>query len=204
MKKKIFATLLLAVFMAVGTANAQIKFGVKGGVNMSELSISGKVLDKSNNIGFYLGPTAKISLPLTGLGLDVSALYNQYSADVTVETGNEQITGTDATLTVKQLAIPVNVRYGVGLGSLASIYAFAGPQFAFNLSDDISSIDWKWKNTYMSVNVGVGVSLLNHLQVNLNYNIGCGKSGESSASGAVRQAFNAKSNAWQLGLAYYF
>ncbi len=203
MKKKFFATLLLVSFVVVGV-NAQIKFGVKGGLNMSSLSVSGKVIDKSNNIGFYLGPTVKFSLPLTGLGLDVSALYNQYSSDVTVDAGNEQITRENATLTVKQLAIPVNVRYGVGLGSLASIYAFAGPQFAFNLADDISSIDWKWKNTYLSVNVGVGVSLLKHLQASVNYNIGCGKSGETSASGAVRQAFNAKSNAWQLGVAYYF
>lgn len=203
MKKKFFATLLLVSFVVVGV-NAQIKFGVKGGLNMSSLSVSGKVIDKSNNIGFYLGPTVKFSLPLTGLGLDVSALYNQYSSDVTVDAGNEQTTRENATLTVKQLAIPVNVRYGVGLGSLASIYAFAGPQFAFNLADDISSIDWKWKNTYLSVNVGVGVSLLKHLQASVNYNIGCGKSGETSASGAVRQAFNAKSNAWQLGVAYYF
>ncbi len=204
MKKKFFATLLLAAFVAVGAANAQIKFGVKGGLNMSKLSVNGKVIDKSNNIGFYLGPTAKISLPLTGLGLDVSALYNQYSSDVTVDVGNEQVTRENTTLTVKQLAIPVNVRYGVGLGSLASIYAFAGPQFAFNLADDISSIDWKWKNTYLSVNVGVGVSLLNHLQANINYNIGCGKSGETSVSSAAHQAFNAKSNAWQVGVAYYF
>ena len=204
MKKKFLATLLLFAFIVVGTVSAQIKFGVKGGLNMSNLSVSGKVIDKSNNIGFYLGPTAKISLPLTGFGLDVSALYNQYSADVTVEAGNEQITRENATLTVKQLAVPVNVRYGVGLGSLASIYAFAGPQFAFNMADDISSIDWKWKNTYLSVNVGVGVSLLKHLQASLNYNVGCGKSGHGSTSGTERQAFNAKSNAWQLGVAYYF
>ncbi len=88
MKKKLFATLMLLAFVAIGSANAQIKFGVKGGINMSEFSVKGNVLDKSNNIGFYLGPTAKVSLPLTGLGIDVSALYNQYSADVTVERGN--------------------------------------------------------------------------------------------------------------------
>ena len=117
MKKKLFATLMLLVFVAIGSANAQIKFGVKGGINMSEFSVKGNVLDKSNNIGFYLGPTAKVSLPLTGLGIDVSALYNQYSADVTVERGNEQIVRDQATLTVKQIAIPINLRYGIGLGS---------------------------------------------------------------------------------------
>lgn len=66
MKKKLFATLMLLAFVAIGSANAQIKFGVKGGINMSEFSVKGNVLDKSNNIGFYLGPTAKVSLPLTG------------------------------------------------------------------------------------------------------------------------------------------
>lgn len=202
MKRKLFATLLLLAFFAVGSTHAQIKLGVKGGFNLSALSFDGNIAKSSNNVGFYLGPTAKLSLPLTGLSLDVSALYNQYSADVTVDQGSEQIRQENATIKVKQLAVPINVRYGIGAGSLASVFIFAGPQFAFNMADDIKSVDWKWKNTYTSFNVGVGASLLTHLQLNLNYNIGCGKSGETGNE--ARSKFNGKGNTWQVGMAYYF
>ena len=54
---------MLLAFVAIGSANARIPLGVKGGINMSEFSVKGNVLDKSNNIGFYLGPTAKVSAP---------------------------------------------------------------------------------------------------------------------------------------------
>lgn len=202
MKKKLITMLLLLTFAATENAMAQIKWGVKGGLNMSALSLTGDVINSSNNVGFYIGPTAKLSLPLTGLSIDASALYNQYSADATIDRGDEQITREVSCIKVKQLAIPVNLRYGIGLGSMASVFVFAGPQFAFNMSDDIKSIDWEWKNTYMSVNIGAGVSLLTHLQFNLNYNIGCGKSGRTGNN--AHSEFYGKSNAWQLGMAYYF
>ena len=101
--------------------------------------------------------------------------------------------------------MPIDLRYGIGLGPWLSGYAFAGPPFAFNMADDIQSIDWKWKNTYMSFNIGAGVSLMSHLAFNLNYNFGCGKSGETGAGDVVRRALRApRASAWQLGMTYYF
>lgn len=40
------------------------------------MSIDKKVFDSSNQIGFFIGPTLKFSLPLTGLGIDIAALYD--------------------------------------------------------------------------------------------------------------------------------
>ena len=202
MNKRILVSLLLVATLAIGSASAQIKWGVKGGFNMSALSFEGNIAHSSNNVGFYLGPTVKVGVPLTGLSVEASALYNQFSADVLVDRGYEQIVHDETSIKVKQLAIPINVRYGIGLGSMASVFVFAGPQFAFNMADDIQSIDWKWKNTYTSFNVGVGASLLTHLQFNVNYNIGCGKSGETGSQAYTK--FNGKGNTWQVGMAYYF
>jgi hypothetical protein len=36
----------------------------------------------------------------------------------------------ETTMTQKSLNIPVNVRYGFGLSSLANVFVFAGPQCA--------------------------------------------------------------------------
>lgn len=64
-----------------------------------------------------------MSLPATGLGVDVSALYDYRSAKVSDPSTEE--------VKVKQQSInvPVNLRYGIGLGSLASLNFHAGPQF---------------------------------------------------------------------------
>ena len=105
-------------------------------------------------------------------------------------------------MVVKQLAIPLHLRYGVGLGSVASVFFFAGPQFAFNVADDINQIDLKWKNAYTSANIGAGVSLLKHFQLHLNYNIGLSNMGEAQSDtyGSLR----GKARVWQMGAAYYF
>lgn len=199
--KKLFTLAVLVLSMVAATANAQIKFGVKGGLNVTSMSLDSEVFDADNRAGWFIGPTIKVGLPLTGLSVDAAALYDQRSADVSIEH-----TSSVASETVKQqsIQIPINLRYGVGLGSTASVFAFAGPQFGFNVGDDISDINWEWKKSNFSVNVGLGVSLLNHLQVSANYNIACGTTGEASWGNTTKSAIKGKNNAWQIALAYYF
>lgn len=195
--------LIAALVMSLSsTAMAQVKFGVKGGVNVTNMSLSSEVLDKSNNAGFFIGPTVKFTLPIVGLGIDGSLLYDQRSAEVSGKgTGNTVSTK----LKSQQLVIPVNARYDIGLGETASLLLFTGPQFGFNLSDDVDEIDWKWKNTSFSWNFGAGVMLLNHLQLSANYNLSLGKTGEFSIANAVKEGVgDGKEHAWQIGLAYYF
>ena len=78
--KKIFTTLLVAAALMMGiTAKAQVKFGVKGGVNVTSMSFNNSVFDASNRTGFFIGPTVKIQLPLVGLGIDASAQIGRAS-----------------------------------------------------------------------------------------------------------------------------
>lgn len=208
MTKTLSTALVAVMLMFASQAQAQIKFGVKGGLNVTTMKFNRHVLDKSNSEGFYFGPTMKFTLPVVGLGVDASALYNQCSSKMTAEQGNEQIiTDREETLTRQAISIPVNLRYDVGLGDDASIYFFAGPQASFNVGGKIKDIDWKWADTDFSVNVGFGIMLLSHLQVNTNYNVGIGKTGElgeHSVFTHLRKGFHGRANTWQLGLAYYF
>ena len=66
----------------------------------------------------FIGPTVKFTLPIVGLGVDVSALYDFRQAKVTDPTSQEK------TVKQQQIAIPVNFRYSVGLGSMASAFLF--------------------------------------------------------------------------------
>lgn len=210
--RKFYVCLLVAfASMLSFQASAQVKFGVKGGLNVTKMSVSNEVLDADNRAGWFIGPTVKFTVPIVGLSFDVSALYDQKSTKVSDDNDNSK--------TIKQQAIdiPINVRYGVGLGDAANIFLFAGPQFAFNVGDK----DFKWgsassyQNTFqlkkstMSINVGAGVTLLTHLQVTANYNIACGRTGDATVWNTVQSVTQpvlkkGRNNSWQIGVAYFF
>lgn len=208
MKKTILTAAIALTFCAATTTQAQVKLGLKGGVNVTSMSISGDVFDTDNNAGFFVGPTMKVSLPLGGLGFDISALYDQRSADLKYD----GVEGTEKMKT-QSIDIPINIRYSMGPGSLVGFYLFAGPQFGFNIGDKEQTIiedvaDWNLKSSTFSVNVGLGLLLVNHLQLSANYNIACGKTGEVSVWNAAKEGYSSiktgRTNAWQIGLAYYF
>lgn len=211
MKKILSLVFMVAAMLYATSVNAQIKFGLKGGLNVTSMSFSEDVLDASNKTGFFVGPMVKVTVPIVGLSFDAAALYDQKEAKVKANGDDYDLTGKN----VKQqsINIPVNVRYGFGLSSLANAFVFAGPQWGINVGDK----NFKWtdtasyslKKSNFSVNVGAGVTLLNHLQVSANYNIACGKSADASLSKALDAAANAgkdksRNNSWQIALGYWF
>ena len=212
MKKYVSLIMLAVAMMFAQKADAQLQFGVKGGLNVSSISFNQDLFDSSNRSGWFLGPTMKLSTPIFGLGLDASALYEQKSSQVE----NTKVQGGETTINQKSVIIPVNVRWGFGLGSMASMFVFAGPQFGFNVGKD--EFTWTsredYQNTFqlkksnLSVNVGAGVSLLKHLQVTANYSIATGKTGEAKVSKVIDDTYDTittgKANAWQVSLSYFF
>lgn len=203
MKKLFTLIVLVAATCFAMPANAQLKFGVKGGLNITDMSLSSDVFETSNRTGFFIGPTVKFTLPIVGLGIDASALYDQRESELT--NADNEVTK------IKQQAIniPINLRYDIGLGSLAAVYLAAGPQFGFNVGDKNQTLfddvaDWKLNSSNFSVNVGAGVMLLSHLQVGANYNIVCGKTGKITYLDGVESVFRGRSNSWQISMAYYF
>lgn len=212
--RKIFTAAIVAATMLFSTssAQAQVKFGLKGGLNVTNMSLNSEVFDADNQTGFFIGPTVKFTLPIVGLGIDASALYDQRDAKITVEDNGASV---ESKIKNQYINIPINLRYGVGLGSTASVYLFAGPQFGFNVGDKNQSLfkdmgEWRLKSSTFSVNVGLGAMLLSHLQISANYNIACGKTGETTVSSALGELAQSaakkrgRANAWQIGLAYYF
>lgn len=212
--RKFFTAAIVAASMlfAASSAQAQVKFGLKGGLNVTNMSLNSEVFDADNQTGFFIGPTVKFTLPIVGLGIDASALYDQRDAKVKVEGDGASV---ESKIKNQSINIPINLRYGVGLGSTASLFLFAGPQFGFNVGDKNQSLykdvaQWRLKSSTFSVNVGLGAMLLSHLQISANYNIACGKTGETTVSEALgttaQEVFSkrGRANAWQIGLAYYF
>lgn len=195
--KKIFGALMIAVCLGMAMpAQAQLHFGVKGGLNLSKASLSdiSDNFKKDNFTGFFIGPMAEFNIPIVGLGVDASLLFAQRGVKLS-EGGNDY--------TVKQngLDIPVNLKYTFGLGSMAGIYLAAGPDFYFDFAGNktIKGVRTDKKKAEVGINVGAGLKLLNHLQVGANYNIPLGDTADiEGTTGSY------KTKTWQVSVAYIF
>lgn len=147
-------------------------------------SIGGdNALSKDSYTGYFIGPMAEIQIPIIGLGVDASLLYQQKGMELSDR----------ETMKQQQLAIPVYLKYTVGLGNLLGVFAQAGAQWNYNIGDLSKSIEEKragaddseireyvLNRKTFSVNIGAGVKLLGHLQAAVNYNIPTTKEGTFS------------------------
>lgn len=199
MRKFLSVTLLAIALLTANGAQAGINIGVKGGLNITNFSLSKDVVSSSNQAGFFIGPSLKLGLPVLPIGFDAAVLYDQRGAKVD-----------GGTVTQRSINIPINVRYELGLGDLAGIYVAAGPQFGFNVGDSkkvLKTSSYKFSDSNFSINVGAGVRLIKHIEIGATYNIAVGKTGEiESVADAASGAFSSKgrSNSWQISAAYYF
>ena len=190
--KKIVSTLLVMLCLLCAVpSQAQVKFGFKGGLDISKLDT--KVSD--NRTGFFVGPMIDVTLPIIGLGFDVAALYSQSGMDVNNENSEK----------LKSVEIPVNLKWTLGLGSTLGFFIAAGPQFGFSLNDGWKQLMEESNKSFVSVNVGAGLKLLRHLQVGVNYNIGASKLGDMDLDASdVDLRTGVRKNSWQVSLAYMF
>ena len=76
--KKIVGLILLAVMVLIAVpAKSQIKFGIKGGLNISSVHFNKDLVGKDNVTGFNIGPMVEVMAPIMGVGFDAAILYSQ-------------------------------------------------------------------------------------------------------------------------------
>ena len=179
------------------------KFGVKGGLDLQDMKFDESVFKTENKLGWFVGPTLQVSLPIGGLGFDISGFYDQKTTKVNGESIKQQ-----------SILVPVNARLNLGFGDAAGFYVAAGPQFAFNIGDD----EFKWEqdnieNTFQlkksafSVNLGAGIYLSENIEIGFAYNIALGSTADASWKAATDAAFHeddTKPKSWQISAALFF
>ena len=180
MKKILFAIIILAgLLTSTQSAQAQIKWGIKAGLNVSTLDYE-DWSEKDNDMGFFVGPMLDVTIPLIGLGVDGALMYSQRGGGDYKQSG---------------LEIPINLKYNIGLGSILGIYVAVGPDFFFNFKDvKVSGVEKE--DCQVGLNLGAGVKLLKHLQVGVNYQWGL--------TAAFQDDYDYKFNTWQVSLGYFF
>lgn len=212
--KKIITIVALVLGTAYATpALAQgFQWGVVGGLNLSKVSIKGDVMGNfspDNRAGWYIGPKVSFTLPL-GLGFDGALEYSQRRLNMADDVSN----------TYRTLEIPVNVRYNIGLGKLASVYLATGPQFGFGLgnmswdnllvsNDPDKHGAFSKSNMNTTWNVGAGLKLFGHLDVGVGYNFAIGKVGSAIIpsgwnGNSQDEELEYKTNTFQVQVAYMF
>ena len=191
MRKLVSIIVVMVCLLLAVPAQSQVKFGLKGGLDISKLD--NNIGD--NTTGFFVGPMLDVTLPILGLGIDVAALYSQSGLDVNGASSEK----------LKSVEIPVNLKWTLGFGSTLGVFVAAGPQFGFSLNDGWKNLMEETNKSFVSVNVGAGLKLLRHLQVGVNYNIGASKLGDiivNTSDGNLRSGV--RKNSWQVSLAYMF
>ena len=212
---------VLATFLSVTESCAQIKYGIKGGLNLSDVvimntwrgSLGGSEKDPNisvrNRSGFFIGPTALLSTPLKRLDIDASLLFDQRG----VETKSFLLDGGRAyktTTTQQQLVLPVNARYNLISGKSASLFVFAGPQLGINIGKRENELDngvFVFNRASFSINAGAGLLLARHIQVSANYNVVCKKNAEKWVNwntSYAKETGRSRFHAWQFSIGYYF
>lgn len=202
MKRLLSIVVLLSAMTMAMHAQDLLRFGVRGGFDIQDMKFDEKVFKTENQLGWFIGPTIQVSLPVAGLGLDIAGLYDQKSTKVNGESIKQ-----------KYLLIPVNARLTLGFGNAAGIFVAAGPQFAFNIGDDV---DFEWthndiENTFQlkksafSVNLGAGLFLSKHWEFGFTYNVAVSSTADASFDKGVDAiSDDTKPKSWQIYATYFF
>ncbi len=195
--KKFRGFLFVAVMMfLVTTIEAQISFGVKGGVNISSVSFSSDIIDSENVTGFHIGPMLELMVPFMNVGFDAAILYSQKGIDTEWQS-----------LSTDNIEVPVNFKWKFGV-PLIKGYLAGGPYIGFRVGGDkfweapgsvVNQI--KAKSFGAGINLGAGVEVISFLQVGFTYGLGLTDNYSIYKDGA---SADAKNRTWSITAALLF
>ena len=190
--KKLFvviASLLIAV-------SAHAQFGIVAGVTSARNSVNDAVKEIANVTQYHVGITYKVELGSL-FAIQPSIIYNVKGATLKdfvsagVQLSNFEYKN-------GYIEIPVQLQVGFDLG-LARIYGIAEPFIGYAISNSYKSnlagfsFDWnrdvKDKLEY-GVGLGIGIELIEHVQVSARYFWNLGSANDANLNTAVQAVSN--------------
>jgi hypothetical protein len=183
--------------MAFGITNAQsTKFGVKGGLNLSNI-IGGDVENTNSLVGFHVGGFAEIKIA-EKFAIQPELLYSAQGSKLDGGPFFE-----DFDLKLDYLNIPVLAKYYI----VEKFSVEAGPQLGILLSAKAEDEDVKdnFKSVDFGFNIGAGFHFTENLSINLRYTIGLSPIAEDADIEDEGDYYDsAKNSNLALSLAYKF
>ncbi|MBQ7690764.1 MAG: porin family protein [Muribaculaceae bacterium] len=189
--------ILTLALLGATVALAQFRFGPKGGLVVSKFSFDQNLFSTDNRAGYAAGLQVDFNIPITGLAIDASVLYSHR---------NDAFAHEATTFRRDYIEIPVHLRYGLSIMGVERIvvpYAFTGPNFAF-LCDESKDITWDNRSSFTSWDVGLGVELFRHLQLQASYGIGITEAFKYVNIEKDSPVIRGKDRCWTVTAAYLF
>lgn len=191
--KVIFAAMIVAFAMTALPASAQFRIGPKIGMNINKLNIKDPNFSAENRAGFNAGIMTEFTVPVIGIGMDLSVMYVRRNDRFAIG-GNSENMHRD------YIDIPLNLKYKLNIpviNNLVRPFITTGPSFAFltnKIKDNVSV-----KKSDVSWNFGLGVEFVKHLQIAASYGLGLNK-----IVGTSSNAIDGKNKYWTVTAAYLF
>jgi len=198
--KVIFMTLVMILGASSIPASAQFKFGPKVGLTINDMHFNKDVFDSDNQTGWTAGVMAEFTVPVIGLGFDLSAMYVRRNAKFLYE--NEI-----AKDNRDYIEIPLNLKYKFSLPVVSKIlvpYIGLGPSVSFLTSRRNIEGALKNKSVDWAMNFGFGVQLLSHLDINARYGLGLTKAVQAIDDEFESAGIEGKNRYWTISVAYLF
>ena len=200
--KKIFATVVAASMMLVGTgAFAQInRDNLSVGAGWVNSTLSHKSAGSDNFNGIYLGLSYDIPVAsVAGLSVEPGLYWEHFS------------TGGDVRQNESYLQIPVMAKYSFDLASDTRFFVYAGPTLSAGLTSKLKNTaggstvstnlygsDSDYGRFDVLIGLGAGVDLMEHYRIKLGYSYGLVNRYTGSLDAALHRS------EVTLGVAYLF
>jgi len=209
--KKIF--LLLIAISLFASANAQIKFGVKGGINSSTIKIDDLITVtqgveeyslkgiKTASMGFHAGLMTRVTF--FGVFIQPELYFSSTGGQVEV-TDIIQDVSSIKTMEFKKLDIPVLVGFKFGPARIN-----AGPVTSIIISSkadliDKSGYEENLKGASFGYQAGVGLDILNKISLDVRYEGNLSKLGDGVNIGGNDFEFDSRNPQFIFSLGIFF
>lgn len=207
-KVLVIATLFFAVVLAT---NAEVKFGVKAGANLSNFSTEANVIDQikgANNYQFGILFQAKLFM----FTIQPEVLYSVKGGDLNHPDFTDPTGAPEIKFRSQNVEVPINLQLGLRLGPIRG-YVQAGPYFSYMTGGAINGEtetfnsfveDFELNNIDYGVGFGAGAELFN-LQLAVRYDLGFNPMGMKFTDIAAQNPFSDLTNRnINISLAYLF
>lgn len=203
--KKLKIIAIVAILTAAFSIPAQaggFHFGVKLGMDVSQLHFNKDIFDSDNRAGFTGGLMCEYTAPLIGVGFDLSAMYVRRNTRFLSEMDNENLS-----VNRDYIEIPLNLKYKLSIPAIERIirpFVTTGPSVAFLTSRKAVNSFLKNKSCDVAWNFGFGVELFSKVQVAASYGLGLTKSLEAVGVMDNGVDIDGKNRYWTVTAAYLF
>lgn len=178
MKKKNYIFLLAAVLLASLHASAQIRYGFRLGGSFAKASISNAPgMSMKNGSGFSGGLLLEYQMESNGFAPDIAVLYTRYSSRLLDEVSGPAKIGRDF------IEVPLHLKYKFYLSSTNNLVApmvYTGPSLLVRLGKS-NPEQMSTRFLQPGWDVGIGLDIINFIQLSAGYRFGLGNAVSRSA-----------------------